>query len=111
MAHRPRAQGAGGATGDIGTHAFNLACSSPACGSSARRRSDQSFVPGRRVDDNGHVLLRFEGGARGMLWCSQVAPGNENALRLRVYGEKAGSTGRRRSRTASGSRRSASRSG
>ena len=50
----------------------------------------QSFVAGRRLDDNGHVLLRFEGGARGMLWCSQVAAGNENALRLRVYGEKGG---------------------
>jgi predicted dehydrogenase len=50
----------------------------------------QAFVPGRRVDDNGHVMMRFEGGARGMLWCSQVAPGNENALKLRVYGEKAG---------------------
>jgi predicted dehydrogenase len=50
----------------------------------------QSFVPGRQVDDNGHVMLRFDGGARGMLWCSQVAPGNENNLKLRVYGDKAG---------------------
>ena len=49
-----------------------------------------AFVPGRRVDDNGHVLMRFQGGAKGMLWCSQVAPGNENALRLRVYGTKGG---------------------
>jgi predicted dehydrogenase len=48
------------------------------------------FVPGRRLDDNVQVLLRFEGGARGMLWASQVATGNENNLRLRVYGEKAG---------------------
>jgi predicted dehydrogenase len=50
----------------------------------------QSFVPGRRVDDNGHVMLRYKGGARGMLWCSQVASGCENGLRLRVYGTKAG---------------------
>ena len=50
----------------------------------------QCFVPGRRVDDNAHVLLRFDGGARGALWSSQVAPGNENALRLRVYGEAGG---------------------
>ena len=50
----------------------------------------QAFVPGRQVDDNGHVMLRFQGGARGMLWCSQVAPGNENNLRLRVYGDKGG---------------------
>ena len=49
-----------------------------------------AFVPGRQVDDNGHVMLRFEGGAKGMLWCSQVAPGNENALRIRVYGDKGG---------------------
>ena len=49
-----------------------------------------SFVPGRVLDDNTHVMLRLEGGAKGMLWASQVAPGNENALRLRVYGEKGG---------------------
>jgi predicted dehydrogenase len=49
-----------------------------------------SFVAGRQLDDNAHVLLRYTSGARGMLWCSQVAPGNENALRLRVYGSKAG---------------------
>ncbi len=42
------------------------------------------------LDDNGHVMLRFEGGAKGMLWCSQVAPGNENGLRLRIYGDKGG---------------------
>src|SRR5207244_12052532 len=48
------------------------------------------FVEGRRLDDNAHILLRYESGARGMLWASQVAPGNENGLRLRVYGDKAG---------------------
>ena len=47
-----------------------------------------SFIPGRALDDNAHVMLRFAGGAKGMLWASQVAPGNENALRLRVYGDK-----------------------
>ncbi|MEL7092406.1 MAG: Gfo/Idh/MocA family oxidoreductase, partial [Pseudomonadota bacterium] len=46
----------------------------------------QSFVAGRRVDDNAHVMLRLESEARGMLWSSQVAPGHENSLRLRVYG-------------------------
>ncbi|MGB2200081.1 MAG: Gfo/Idh/MocA family oxidoreductase, partial [Pseudooceanicola atlanticus] len=50
----------------------------------------QSFVPGRALDDNAHVMLRFDGGARGTLWCSQVAAGEENALTLRVYGTKAG---------------------
>ena len=48
------------------------------------------FVPGRQLDDNAQVLLRFAGGARGALWSSQIAPGNENALRLRVYGEAGG---------------------
>ncbi len=86
----PAQSGAGGSTGDIGTHAFNLASFVTGLTLESLAADLQSFVPGRRVDDNGHVLLRFRGGARGMLWCSQVAPGNENALRLRVYGTKAG---------------------
>ena len=86
----PARSGAGGATGDIGTHAFNLAGFVTGLVLAELSADLQSFVPGRRVDDNGHVLLRFEGGARGMLWCSQVAPGNENALKLRVYGTRAG---------------------
>ncbi|MCU0801679.1 MAG: Gfo/Idh/MocA family oxidoreductase [Rhodobacteraceae bacterium] len=86
----PAQSGAGGSTGDIGTHAFNLASYVSGLTLESLAADLQSFVPGRRVDDNGHVLLRFKGGARGMLWCSQVAPGNENALRLRVYGTKAG---------------------
>jgi len=86
----PAQSGAGGATGDIGTHAFNLAGFVTGLTLAELSADLQSFVPGRRVDDNGHVLLRFEGGARGMLWCSQVASGNENALKLRVYGTKAG---------------------
>ncbi|MCX7888395.1 MAG: Gfo/Idh/MocA family oxidoreductase [Rhodobacteraceae bacterium] len=86
----PARSGAGGSTGDIGTHAFNLASFVTGLELEALAADLQSFVPGRRVDDNGHVLLRFRGGARGMLWCSQVAPGNENGLRLRVYGTKGG---------------------
>ncbi|MCU0900351.1 MAG: Gfo/Idh/MocA family oxidoreductase [Cypionkella sp.] len=86
----PARSGAGGSTGDIGTHAFNLARFVSGLQVEELAADLQSFVPGRRVDDNGHVLLRFRGGARGMLWCSQVASGNENALRLRVYGTKAG---------------------
>src|SRR5690606_22400419 len=54
-----------------------------------------AFVEGRRVDDNAHVMLRFKPvgnvtAAKGMLWASQVAPGNENALKLRVYGTRGG---------------------
>ncbi|MCU0909734.1 MAG: Gfo/Idh/MocA family oxidoreductase [Rhodobacteraceae bacterium] len=86
----PAQSGAGGATGDIGTHAFNLASFVTGLELEALAADLQAFVPGRRVDDNGHVLMRFKGGARGMLWCSQVAPGNENCLRLRVYGTKGG---------------------
>jgi predicted dehydrogenase len=86
----PARSGAGGSTGDIGTHAYNLASFVTGLKLEALAADLQAFVPGRKLDDNGHVLLRFQGGARGMLWCSQVAPGNENALRLRVYGEKGG---------------------
>src|SRR5437899_3276142 len=86
----PARAGAGGCLGDIGTHAYNLA--GFVTGLEARElAADLSrFVPGRRLDDNVHILLRFDDGTRGMLWASQVAPGNENGLRLRIYGEKAG---------------------
>lgn len=86
----PERSGAGGATGDIGTHAYNLACFVSGLTAEALAADLSIFVPGRALDDNAHVLLRFEGGARGMLWASQVAPGNENGLRLRVYGDKGG---------------------
>ena len=86
----PERSGAGGSTGDIGTHAFNLACFVTNLNVESLAADLQAFVPGRQVDDNAHVMIRFEGGARGMLWSSQVAPGNENALRLRVYGDKGG---------------------
>lgn len=86
----PERSGAGGSTGDIGTHAFNLSCFVTGLEVESLAADLQSFVDGRQVDDNAHVMLRFAGGARGMLWSSQVAPGNENALRLRVYGETGG---------------------
>lgn len=86
----PERSGAGGSIGDIGTHALNLACFVTGLTVDELAADLQSFVPGRPVDDNANILLRFDGGARGMLWCSQVAPGCENSLRLRVYGEKGG---------------------
>ncbi len=86
----PARSGAGGSTGDIGTHAYNLACFVTGLEAESLAADLQAFVPGRQVDDNAHVMLRFTGGARGMLWSSQVAPGNENGLRLRVYGDKGG---------------------
>lgn len=86
----PARSGAGGSVGDIGTHAYNLLSFVTGLETEALAADLQSFVPGRRLDDNAHVMLRFKGGARGMLWSSQVAPGNENALKLRVYGSKGG---------------------
>lgn len=84
----PARTGAGGATGDIGTHAFNLAGFVTGLELDMLAADLQSFVAGRRVDDNGNILLRYKGGARGMLWCSQVATGLENNIRLRVFGTK-----------------------
>lgn len=86
----PARSGLGGSTGDIGTHAFNLASFVSGLELDSLSADLQSFVSGRQLDDNAHVMMRFKGGARGMLWCSQVAPGNENGLRLRVYGDKGG---------------------
>jgi predicted dehydrogenase len=86
----PARSGPAGSLGDIGTHAYNIACFVTGLLCEQVAADVSIFVPGRRLDDNVQVLLRFGGGARGMLWASQVAPGNENNLRLRVYGEKAG---------------------
>lgn len=86
----PARAGLGGSLGDLGTHAQNMAEFVTGLRVESVCADLQSFVDGRRVDDNAHILLRLSGGARGMLWSSQVAPGNENALRLRVYGERAG---------------------
>ena len=86
----PAQSGPAGSLGDIGTHAYNIACFVTGLRCEQVAADVSIFVPGRRLDDNVQVLLRFEGGARGMLWASQVATGNENNLRLRVYGDKAG---------------------
>ncbi len=86
----PARSGPAGSVGDIGTHAFNLA-EFIACTQVEELSAElHTFVGGRRLDDNAHMLLRFDDGARGMLWCSQVAAGQENGLRIRVYGDKAG---------------------
>lgn len=86
----PARSGDGGSIGDIGTHAFNLAEFVTGLRVESLASELTSFVPGRRLDDNAQMMLRFGGGARGGLWCSQVAVGNENGLRLRVHGDKAG---------------------
>jgi predicted dehydrogenase len=84
------AQSGGGAIGDIGSHAYNLAAFITGLQAESLCADLSTFVAGRRVDDNCNVLLRYAGGARGMLWACQVAPGNENALRVRVYGDQGG---------------------
>lgn len=92
----PGQSGLGGATGDIGTHAYNLLRFVTGLKLDSLAADLDSFVEGRLLDDNAHILLRFSpkgAGARaakGMLWASQVAPGNENGLTLRVYGDKGG---------------------
>ena len=86
----PAQSGAGGAIGDIGTHAFQLAEFVSRLEVSELIADLTTFVAGRRLDDNAQLLLRFGNGARGMLWASQVAVGCENGLKLRVYGTKGG---------------------
>ncbi|MFZ1965063.1 MAG: Gfo/Idh/MocA family oxidoreductase, partial [Roseiarcus sp.] len=84
----PARSGAGGALGDIGTHAYNLA--DYVCGVDLVELAADlsSFGEGRVLDDNAQIMLRYANGARGAIWLSQVAPGHENGLKLRVYGTK-----------------------
>jgi predicted dehydrogenase len=86
----PERSGAGGCIGDIGTHAYHLACFVTGLEVEELSAELTTFVAGRQLDDNAQIMLRFKGGARGLLWASQVAPGNENGLTLRVYGDKGG---------------------
>jgi predicted dehydrogenase len=86
----PAQSGPAGCLGDIGTHAYNLACFVTGLHCQQVAAEVSTFVPGRPLDDNVQILLRFKEGARGSLWASQVAAGNQNNLSLRVYGEKAG---------------------
>lgn len=86
----PERSGAGGCIGDIGTHAYNLARFMTGLELHSLSADLTTFVPGRKVDDNVHIMLRFKGGAKGMLWASQVAPGNENGPNIRIYGDKGG---------------------
>lgn len=91
----PKQSGVGGASGDIGTHAYNLARFVSGLELDELSADLDAFVPGRAVDDNLNVFLRFKPvgkalAAKGMIWASQVAPGNENGLKIRVYGTKGG---------------------
>ncbi|MDB5453306.1 MAG: oxidoreductase [Caulobacteraceae bacterium] len=86
----PARAGPGGALGDIATHAFQLVEFVGGARAEAVAADLSSFVPGRRLDDDARLMLRFEGGARGQLWASQVAAGCANGLRLRLFGERGG---------------------
>lgn len=86
----PERSGMAGAIGDIGTHAFHLTEFITGLRVTQLAADLSTAVAGRRLDDNGQMLMRFANGARASLWASQVAPGNENGLRIRVYGAKAG---------------------
>ena len=86
----PKRSGVGGCIGDIGTHAYNLADFITGLPVNELSAELTTFVKGRKLDDNTQILLRYANGARGSLWASQVAIGNENNLRIRVYGTKGG---------------------
>jgi predicted dehydrogenase len=84
----PSKAGATGCFGDIGSHAENLVAFVTGLAIDRLCADLSTFVPGRRLDDDGNVLVRFRNGARGVISASQVAFGEENALSIRVYGER-----------------------
>jgi predicted dehydrogenase len=86
----PKKSGKSGAMGDIGTHAAHLAEYITGEKITHLCADLNALVPGRLLDDDGNVLLKFGNGAAGVLMASQVAAGEENALKIRVYGEKGG---------------------
>ena len=84
----PKRAGPSGVVGDLGTHAHHLAGFVSGLKAMQVSADVTTFVPGRALEDNAMVMLRYEGGARGQLWASMVAAGEAVGLRLRVYGEK-----------------------
>ena len=86
----PARAGTGGSIGDIGTHAFHLAEFISGLEAKSLLADLDTFVAGRSLDDNANILLHYSNGAKGMLWSSQVASGQENALHIRLFGDKGG---------------------
>jgi predicted dehydrogenase len=86
----PARSGAAGAIGDIGTHAENLMATITGLELDAICADLTSFVPGRKLDDDGNLLMRFTNGAKGVLIASQIQVGGENDIRIRVFGTKGG---------------------
>jgi predicted dehydrogenase len=85
----PKVAGVSNAVGDIGTHAHNLV--RYVCGVEVDEMCAEltAFIPGRELDDDGNILIRFKGGAKGIIYASQISNGDENALSIRAYGTKA----------------------
>lgn len=86
----PARSGASGCIGDIGSHCENLVSYITGLELDTICADLTAFAPGRKLDDDGNILLRFKGGAKGILTASQICPGQENSLRIRVWGTKAG---------------------
>lgn len=84
----PAKSGAGGALGDIGTHAYHLGAFVTGLRAEALCADLASFGDARQLDDNAHIMLRYSDGVKGMMWLSQIAPGKGNQLRLGVYGSE-----------------------
>jgi predicted dehydrogenase len=85
----PKVAGAAGSMGDIGTHAENLARYVTGLEIEELCADLSSFIPGNELDDDGNVLVHYKGGAKGILYASQISAGEENGVNIRVYGNKA----------------------
>jgi len=85
----PSVAGISNCMGDIGTHAYNLAQYITGLEADAICADLSTFIPGRELDDDGNCLVRFKGGAKGILYASQISNGDENNLNIRIYGTKA----------------------
>jgi predicted dehydrogenase len=86
----PARSGIAGAVGDIGSHAENLVSTITDLEVAEICADLTTFVPGRRLDDDGNLLIRYEGGAKGVMIASQISAGEENDLRVRIYGTEGG---------------------
>ncbi len=86
----PARSGIAGAVGDIGSHAENLVSTITGLEVAEICADLTTFVPGRRLDDDGNLLIRYEGGAKGVMIASQISAGEENDLRVRIYGTEGG---------------------
>lgn len=86
----PARSGIAGAVGDIGSHAENLVSTITGLEVAEICADLTTFVPGRRLDDDGNLLIRYEGGAKGIMMASQISAGEENDLRVRIYGTEGG---------------------